>query len=882
MLEYENQMFLDLLHEDGLLIAAKGLGLESLLVSLITTYNDPGNLVLVVGTSPKEEEYLLQHLQENEVSPIPKKLTSDYSVGERSNIYMDGGVLFVTSRILVMDLLIERIPVDLVTGIIVWRAHRVIESCQDAFILRLFRQKNKTGFIKALSSSPMSFTVGFCKVERVMRNLFVKKLYLWPRFHADINTCLSARKPEVIELHLTMTNSMKQIQMAVLDLITNTVQELRRSNNTIDIDEFCPENAISRAFEKMVKLQLEPIWHQLSIRTKQLIADLKVLRTILEYLCQYDCVTFYNLVSSLQTTEKAMQSGGWMLLASAETLFVNAKLRIFGENKASPTKKQGPQSSNKEPFTECKLEENPKWLALSEILAEVRQEAVESKDTEKCLIVTQDDRTAQQLKEFLMFGAQPVLQRLFYSTVAVKFGIPTPSTLPGKTTNQKGTVLKERKDKKGKAKGKTNEEEENATLTQIAKKYDFIGKNETEEDTEEVEFMEHLFLSPLILVQPLKNASDPLSLNKILKEMQPKYIIMYDLDLSFVRLVESWQARQAEEQVKVYFLVYKGTVEEQVYLTNIKREKDAFEYLIKEKANMIVPEYLDGKQDDHPDLIRDAKKPSETVPQNQITRKGGQVEEPQKEQRVIVDMREFRSELPALLHKRGIDIDPVTIEVGDYILTPDICVERKSLSDLIGSLNSGRLYNQAQSMTRFYKKPILLIEFDQNKPFHLQGRFFLSSDGSSSSKDVAAKLQLLTLHFPKLRLLWCPSPYATAEVFQLLKTDKEQPTVEQAQAITAESNPDADIEKFNPQIKDFITKLPGINTKNMYTVLNRVTNLVELMTLTQEDLTDILGNSKNALALHSALHHTMKQPINQDAVRGRGKFTKKGVKRFRK
>ena len=33
------------------------------------------------------------------------------------------------------------------------------------------------------------------------------------------------------------------------------------------------------------------------------------------------------------------------------------------------------------------------------------------------------------------------------------------------------------------------------------------------------------------------------------------------------------------------------------------------------------------------------------------------------ESRIIVDMREFRSELPALIHKRGIEIDPVTIEV---------------------------------------------------------------------------------------------------------------------------------------------------------------------------------------------------------------------------
>lgn len=54
-----------------------------------------------------------------------------------------------------------------------------------------------------------------------------------------------------------------------------------------------------------------------------------------------------------------------------------------------------------------------------------------------------------------------------------------------------------------------------------------------------------------------------------------------------------------------------------------------------------------------------------------------------------------------------------------------MCVERKSINDLIGSLNSGRLYTQVLSMTRYYAKPILLIEFDQNKPFALQVRYLL-------------------------------------------------------------------------------------------------------------------------------------------------------------
>jgi DNA excision repair protein ERCC-4 len=93
---------------------------------------------------------------------------------------------------------------------------------------------------------------------------------------------------------------------------------------------------------------------------------------------------------------------------------------------------------------------------------------------------------------------------------------------------------------------------------------------------------------------------------------------------------------------------------------------------------------------------------------------------------IVVDMREFRSELPSLLHKRGMRIEPCTVEVGDYVLTPTMVVERKSINDLIESLANGRLYNQVNQMTRAYKTVILLIEFDANKPFvlHVSIMFF--------------------------------------------------------------------------------------------------------------------------------------------------------------
>ncbi len=64
----------------------------------------------------------------------------------------------------------------------------------------------------------------------------------------------------------------------------------------------------------------------------------------------------------------------------------------------------------------------------------------------------------------------------------------------------------------------------------------------------------------------------------------------------------------------------------------------------------------------------------------------------------------------------------------------------------LGSLNSGRLYNQATAMSRYYAKPMLLIEFDESKPFALQGKYYLSRDISST--DITARYE--TLHIVAL------------------------------------------------------------------------------------------------------------------------------------
>jgi DNA excision repair protein ERCC-4 len=115
-------------------------------------------------------------------------------------------------------------------------------------------------------------------------------------------------------------------------------------------------------------------------------------------------------------------------------------------------------------------------------------------------------------------------------------------------------------------------------------------------------------------------------------------------------------------------------------------------------------------------------------------------------------------------------------------------------------------------MTQHYKKSVLLIEFEEGQPFSLQS--YNAVVGDVHSHSVAAKLVLLTIHFPKLRILWCPSPHFAAEMFEKLKIGQPQPDLTSAIISKSESFGLEGEQLYNPTLQDFLLKLPGINIKN--------------------------------------------------------------------
>lgn len=244
---------------------------------------------------------------------------------------------------------------------------------------------------------------------------------------------------------------------------------------------------------------------------------------------------------------------------------------------------------------------------------------------------------------------------------------------------------------------------------------------------------------------------------------------------------------------------------------------------------------------------------------------------------VVVDVREFRSPLPSLLHGRSMVVVPCQLIVGDYILTPEVCVERKSVRDLIGSLKNGRLYNQAETMLQHYSTPVLLIEFEQNKSFSFDvftsttapPSFMgdhapvakvpsITSGGGSSlanpsnPKSLQHLLVLLTLAFPRLKIVWSSSPHQTSEIFSELKKNNPEPDPIRAvqigldsDAINSLSSNTGDVmaastiehRTFNLLPQDMLRAVPGV-----------IPEVIERLTLETENLHDIANMELDTLS----------------------------------
>lgn len=79
---------------------------------------------------------------------------------------------------------------------------------------------------------------------------------------------------------------------------------------------------------------------------------------------------------------------------------------------------------------------------------------------------------------------------------------------------------------------------------------------------------------------------------------------------------------------------------------------------------------------------------------------------------IYVDHRETKSGIPSVLEELGAEVIIEALEVGDYHVSNDVIIERKTAADFLHSIidEPGHLFSQLADMMREYDRSILIIE----------------------------------------------------------------------------------------------------------------------------------------------------------------------------
>lgn len=917
-LKYQQEIVNDILLKDSLLILGRGLGWELIVANILYILN-LSNMKERLPNPPKNKKSLLIVLNCNEVENhklnrelgelgMGMKTIGGESIlaDKRKRIYNDGGVVSVTSRILVVDLLSGIITPEEINGLFILHGERIRETSNESFIVNLYRDSNEWGFIKAFSDDPESFT-GFTPLATRLKNLRLSNVILWPRFHVDVSSSLSFRNRRfskdikaVYEINIRLSYKMNKIQSAILYCIEACLNELKRHNPTLATDYWDMENVHDDEFIQRIRLNLDSQWHRISRTSKQLIFDLSTLKDLLRSLLVSNSLTFYqhvqgvidsNVKSSSNSTGTMNMSSmsPWLSLDEATTITSYSRDRALGTTKVKVDDNDNGNNNNDNETLEYNLEELPKWVELNNLMNEIPTDS-------RILIMATNRSTVEQLRllvrnhsnfgnvqgrnymisrlqDYLIWKAISDWKRHFNeemneekSEEQLEEQLSTSKTF----TRGRDNISKRRRTRGassvanvGRLYSGTNQDRNPVAVTldneilerlnrkrQNQEQESFDMKKESDEVIEGSEVGNEIKKEPQDNILPqeddiivtgekhrhvLVRAYDDQVDSSLLNEFKPTHIVMYEPNLSFIRRIEYYQAVNVQSPAKVYFMYYGNSVEEQRHLLNIKKEKEAFTKLIREKANL--SKTFETKEDSKFKITKN------NVVNTRIAG-GMKFQTEDDEFRIIVDVREFRSPLPNLLYRVGAKVIPCMLTVGDYVLTPKICIERKAIPDLVSSFKSGRLFNQCEQMFRHYEIPVLLIEFDESKSFSFDPFQESKRPNSNFQKglvqhDIQSNIVMLLVSFPKLKIVWSSSPYETAQIFLELKSGQEPPNI--SEAINKGLHMNELPSLINEDAIDLIQTIPGITNLNYFKVINSVRDINELVHLTKPAFIELIG-----------------------------------------
>ncbi|MEM3466070.1 MAG: ERCC4 domain-containing protein, partial [Candidatus Jordarchaeales archaeon] len=165
-------------------------------------------------------------------------------------------------------------------------------------------------------------------------------------------------------------------------------------------------------------------------------------------------------------------------------------------------------------------------------------------------------------------------------------------------------------------------------------------------------------------------------------------IIFYDNTPSGIRFVQRVGRTGRNAPGKVYILYFQDTRDEQYLWIARRRERKMMEEM------KMIQRQNESKKDSNYVLTKFI--PSDEAGEDKVN--------------IIVDNRESACPVVNELARLGAKITFSQLDVGDYVLSERVCVERKTVNDFTSSIIDSRLFQQAKLLAGSYEIPVLLIE----------------------------------------------------------------------------------------------------------------------------------------------------------------------------
>ncbi|MHA1711530.1 MAG: DEAD/DEAH box helicase [Candidatus Freyarchaeota archaeon] len=277
-------------------------------------------------------------------------------------------------------------------------------------------------------------------------------------------------------------------------------------------------------------------------------------------------------------------------------------------------------------------------------------------------------------------------------------------------------------------------------------------------------------------------------------------VVFYDIAPSAIRFVQRKGRTGRRRPGRVVFLITRGTRDEAYYWSVRRREgemREAIGNLEKEKRK------LQRERD------------------QQVT-----LEEyfAEKEKLTIyADVREGSSPVIQELARMEIEVVLTRLDIGDYIVSDRVGIERKTVDDFLRSIIDQRVFRQLTELSKVYEIPILIIEGEG-----------LYERRGIRPEAIGGALASIALDF-KTPVLWTKNAKETAEIIKALARREREAGRRRIRLGVKKPGTIKELQEY------LVAALPGVDHVLARRLLQKFRTVERVFTASEKELIEVYG-----------------------------------------